>query len=108
MVWLNILDILTTWVILGIGGQEKNIVFLHFNESGIGVLDVFVKMSAVFGMVLLVYLIHRKATKEKSKNALKLVYGLVIGLNILFLIVVLNNVRMLEFQIQEVMRVVKS
>ena len=103
LIYLNILDIFTTYVGLSLGGKELNPSLNHYNVIGITFIDVVGKIGATIGVCLLIWLVYRKATKEKSKLALTIVYGLTIGLNPFFLLVVLNNVCMLNFQIQEVM-----
>lgn len=104
LIWLNILDVITTWALLGIGGEEINFFQLYLNESGVTFLSVLAKMGAVVLMVFIVWLLHRQAVKEKSRKALTVTYIILLGLNIFYAFVVFNNVRMLGFQIEEVRR----
>lgn len=104
LVWLNLLDLLSTYVILGLGGKETNFVFLHFNHSGIGLLDVLVKFGLTVGMCVLIYLPYRKAVRENSKIPLYMIYGITIGLIFFMSFIVVKNLYMLNAQMTEVMK----
>jgi len=104
-VYLNLLDLLTTIVLLSLGGRETNVLFLHFNETGVGVTDVIIKLSLTLFLSVVSLLLYLRAQKETSKLAVYLVYGLLIVMNIFYILVVVNNLVMLNFQIQEFRRV---
>ena len=105
LVYLNILDLYTTHILLSLGGKELNPVFSHFNATGIGFVDVVVKMSSAVTMVFVLWLFYKTGKKRNAKWAVVIVYVFAIGLNLFYIFVVWNNIRMLQFQIEEVRRV---
>ena len=110
LVWLNILDVITTSVTLRLHGKEGNWFFAYCNTTGIQLLDYVVKFGLVTIMILTVYFTlwytKRPSTVKKhptqSKVAVIVVFLILLGLNIFYLYVVVNNINVLNYQIQEV------
>jgi len=106
VVYLNILDLYTTWTVLSLGGKETNALLLHLNEGGIGFFDILIKVGIPIFLGVMVYFTNKRAEKEQRGYVIKYLYIVTIFLNIFYLFVVIHNIRMLNFQIQEVMRFV--
>ena len=103
-VWLNVLDIFTTWVMLQLGGKETNF-FLHsINQTGITFSIIVFKIGIPLVLGIAFLFMFRYAEKKKSRLAIALNYGALLAINIFFIFVIINNIRMLNFQIQEVLR----
>lgn len=106
--FLNILDILTTWMILGVGGREANPLFSHFNVVGIGWIDVVIKIGLTLGMCLLVHYVYTYAVNKHTKLAVLIVYATIIILNLLVILVVINNLQVLDFQLQQIKPIIDN
>lgn len=103
-VFLNVLDVYTTVLILQLGGKETNSFWLRFNDSGITEVDIMIKSSLVALSVFIISLLHWRSLEEESKLGFAAVYIITIGLVVFYCFVVVNNIRMLNFQIEEVQR----
>jgi len=103
--FLNLLDAYTTIIIIQLGGREVNPIFHHFNTHGVNPLDIAVKIGAGTFLCAVLGFTHWVATKRKDNLVLFIIYVTAIALNILFFVVVTNNVKVLNYQIQEVWRV---
>jgi hypothetical protein len=98
--WLNLLDILTTMVLLSLGGIELN----PFLQHTITAFDISLKMGLSLFLVLVAQLSYRMAKKRNSITGIQVLFSLLIALDIFYSLVVINNIRQLSFQIQAVRR----
>ena len=108
-VFLNILDLFTTWVTLALGGKETNV----FAQSLLGfgpAVFITVKIGVPIILAILFLRVEQFVREnlfldKHAKLALVLIYGALLAFNIFYAFVVINNIRMLNFQIQEFRRV---
>ena len=104
-VWLNLFDILTTWVMLELGGKEINSLFSYINDYGIGVSTIVSKVIAILAFVTIIFITLKYAQNHKSKFGVVMVYSVLLLVIVFYTFVIINNIRMLGFQIQEFRRV---
>lgn len=103
-IYLNVLDMYTTILILELGGKEINFFHLHFNEVGVSSTDIILKLCLTALSVFIVFLVYWRSSQENSKLGIVVAYVIIVGLCWFYSYVIWNNVKVLEFQIQEVQR----
>ena len=107
-VYLNLMDIYTTVVILELGGKEINPLWDRFNSSGITEADIALKLSLTGLSVFIISLLYSYASNHNSTVGVTVSYFILIVLIFYYSGIIINNVRMLNFQIQEVQRVLEE
>ena len=90
---LNLLDLLSTCMFLGLGGLEGNPIWYKFNTDGVGVFDILSKVGfGVLGcfMGYVMYYLVNKLKKHQSVMT-KFIYCYWIGVDLVLIIVVCYN-----------------
>ena len=93
---LNILDLITTWTFLGLGGSEWSPFWSHLNTIGIGWFDVVLKIGGGVALCFLWYIMYVAAIHIKEMHRLRmimlcLVWGELVGANMYYLGIVMQN-----------------
>jgi hypothetical protein len=112
-VWLNVIDLITTWIMLDLGGKEINPFFLFLNTTGVTLPVIAIKIGGTFSLVvsLLIYFFSFKELQWKRTQwkrpkrrerviLLSFVYTVAVITNIVYFYVLFNNIYMLNTQIQ--------
>lgn len=104
-VFLNIMDLYTTYILLSLGGQEINPLFTYFNSTGMDTFSILIKIVLPLFECAVIYVLFYKAKSEGSNFAVNLIY---IGLNVLVLwalAILVSNVIHTTYQLQEIDKV---
>ena len=100
LIVLNTLDILLTGTILYYGGGEANVLFEHFNTTGIRPIDYVIKIGSAFLMGGIILVLYWFSLRKNSKFGFITTYVILIGLNIFYSYVVVHNIQILIAQKQ--------
>lgn len=102
-IFLNIMDSYTTYVLLGLGGQELNPLFSYFNLYGVDIISVLLyKIALPLFECVVIYVLFQKAKSENNRHVIVLVWGCLITLVLLTLITSVNNILHTTYQLQEI------
>ena len=89
---------------LALGGKEINRYFSYINDSGIGILTIISKVGAVLIFILIISITLKYVEKQKSKFGALMIYSVLLLVVVFYTFVIITNIRMLNFQLQEVRR----
>ena len=104
VVWLNILDILTTWIGLRLGAVETNH-YLLFLGMGSGLV---LKIVVTLAFVVVISISLKYAQEQKSRFgrfSVITIYVVLLLVVVVYTIVIVKNIQVINLQIQDFRRV---
>jgi len=88
----SIFDLYVTSAAISLGAQEMNPLLSHVNGIGITFFDVVRKAGYILLICFTTFYAHKMALETKSNSLVITIYAILVAFNIIFLIVVANNV----------------